>query len=96
MEEKDDLFMRYEGGEDKKAATKEDKIKGKYGEDSGKFSLDKEKYAKGMVREGRKCTDIFCLAIFIAFLGAMGYATAYGLSHGNIEKLIAPISSKSG
>ncbi len=95
--EKDDLFVRYEGGDEKKAATKEDKIKGKYGEASDGFTLKgDDKYAKGMVREGRKCTDIFCLAIFFAFLGAMGYATFYGFHKGNIEKLIAPVSVNSG
>jgi hypothetical protein len=44
-----------------------------------------------MVRDGRKCTDILCLIIFFAFLGAMGYLTAYAHSHGNLEKLTAPL-----
>lgn len=96
MKDTDDLFVRYEGGDDAKKATKEDKIKGKYGEASDGFSLDKEKFATGMVRDGRKCTDILCLIIFLAFLGAMGYATIFGFTHGNLETLLAPISNDSG
>lgn len=44
----------------------------------------------GIVKE-RKCTDVLCLLVFAAFLGAMGFCTYYGLQHGNIEKLISPL-----
>lgn len=50
----------------------------------------------GMNKDDRGCTDILCLIVFLAFLGAMGYATMYGFKHGDIEKLIGPIAGLSG
>jgi len=47
-----------------------------------------------MVKEGRSCTDILCLIIFLVFLGAMVVATDYGLENGNIQKLLAPIDGQ--
>jgi len=31
------------------------------------------------------------LVLFIAFVCAMGYLTSYGLKHGKVEKLMAPL-----
>ena len=50
----------------------------------------------GMNKNDRGCTDILCLIVFLAFLGAMGYATMYGFKNGDIEKLIGPIAGSSG
>lgn len=41
----------------------------------------------------RSCTDIFWLVLFILFLGVWGYVGYYGMTHGNIEKLLAPIDT---
>ena len=49
----------------------------------------------GMNKDDRACTDILCLIVFLAFIGAMGYATMYGFKHGDIEKLIGPIAGLS-
>lgn len=44
----------------------------------------------GIVKD-RKMTDFLFLVLFIAFVCAMGYLTAYGLKHGKVEKLMAPL-----
>lgn len=41
----------------------------------------------------RSCTDILWLIFFIIFLGAWGYVGYYGMTHGNIQKLLAPVDS---
>ncbi|CAH0699204.1 unnamed protein product [Spodoptera exigua] len=41
----------------------------------------------------RSCTDIFWLVLFILSLGGWGYVGYYGMTHGNIEKLLAPIDT---
>ncbi|XP_050553344.1 choline transporter-like 2 isoform X4 [Spodoptera frugiperda] len=41
----------------------------------------------------RSCTDIFWLVLFVLFLGVWGYVGYYGMTHGNIEKLLAPIDT---
>lgn len=50
------------------------------------FSMEKA----GIERE-RCCTDIFCLVIFWAFIGAMCYGTWFGFHNGQVSKLTAPI-----
>ncbi|XP_026725806.1 CTL-like protein 2 isoform X1 [Trichoplusia ni] len=42
----------------------------------------------------RSCTDILWLILFILFLGVWGYVGYYGMTHGNIQKLLAPIDTK--
>ncbi|KAJ8734636.1 hypothetical protein PYW08_013886 [Mythimna loreyi] len=42
----------------------------------------------------RSCTDIVWLILFILFLGVWGYVGWYGMTHGNIQKLLAPIDSR--
>lgn len=44
-----------------------------------------------MNRKERKCTDILCLIVFIAYLGAMGFMTVYGFIKGDVDKLLAPL-----
>ncbi|XP_075987480.1 choline transporter-like 2 isoform X4 [Anticarsia gemmatalis] len=41
----------------------------------------------------RSCTDIIWLILFILFLGAWGFVGYYGMTNGNIQKLLAPIDS---
>ena len=63
----------------------------KYGDDANNFSLaDNENMKNGMCRD-RKMTDILMLIIFMAFIGAMGFCTVYGINHGKTKKLTAPL-----
>lgn len=39
----------------------------------------------GMAKRG--CTDVLCLLVFIAFLGAMGHVTTYAVKNGNPKRL---------
>lgn len=39
----------------------------------------------------RRCTDLLCCLIFVAFIVYMGVETVYGYVNGNIDKLLAPI-----
>ena len=41
----------------------------------------------------RRCTDIFCLLVFLATTGFGGYVFAYALEHGNPEQILAPMDS---
>ena len=80
----DDLIPYYEGG-----SKSTDRIKNKYGDDADKYS-SKDDMPDGFV-EKRGCTDPFCLLIFLAFIGSIGYLTFYANINGDPLKLIAPI-----
>ena len=54
------------------------------------ISMNKE-IARIPTEKHRRCTDILCCFIFLAFLGGMGAATIYGYINGNPSKLVAPI-----
>ena len=41
----------------------------------------------------RSCTDIVCLLLFLAFLGGWGFVAYYGISYGDINKVIYPTDS---
>ncbi|CAB3236907.1 unnamed protein product [Arctia plantaginis] len=41
----------------------------------------------------RSCTDVFWLILFIVFLGVWAFVGYYGVHHGNIQKLLAPVDS---
>ncbi|XP_047028248.1 choline transporter-like 2 isoform X4 [Helicoverpa zea] len=41
----------------------------------------------------RACTDVLWLILFILFLGVWGYVGYYGMTHGSVQKLLAPIDS---
>ncbi|KAJ2946563.1 hypothetical protein O0L34_g12617 [Tuta absoluta] len=41
----------------------------------------------------RSCTDILWLILFILFLGGWGYLGYHSITHGSMEKLLAPINS---
>jgi len=41
----------------------------------------------------RKCTDICCCMIFVAFLGTIGFMGVYGYLNGEVSKLIAPVDA---
>ena len=51
--------------------------------------------ARGPTEKNRRCTDLLCCIVFLAFLGGMGAATIYGYVNGNPGKLIAPIDGSS-
>jgi choline transporter-like protein 2/4/5 len=77
----DDDYFR-EGGDDG------DDMKKKYEEDMNRFKVE-----NAGINKDRGCTDILCLLILWAFIGAMGYATVYGYKNGNVHKLTAPIDA---
>lgn len=81
----DDDYHNMEGGDEDP-----DDPKNKYKDDLDGFST-------GLTDEGinrdRGCTDILCLIIYIAFIGAMIYATIFGYTNGNVKKLTAPIDA---
>uniref|UniRef100_A0A182NQ24 Choline transporter-like protein n=1 Tax=Anopheles dirus TaxID=7168 RepID=A0A182NQ24_9DIPT len=41
----------------------------------------------------RSCTDLPCLFLFIAFLGAWSYVAYYAAQHGDLNRLLVPIDS---
>ncbi|XP_058129739.1 choline transporter-like 2 isoform X2 [Anopheles ziemanni] len=41
----------------------------------------------------RSCTDLPCLLLFIAFLGAWGFVAHYAVQHGDLNRLLVPIDS---
>jgi hypothetical protein len=49
-----------------------------------------EALKEGVIRD-RTCTDIFCLLLFFAFIGAMCFCVFVGYSQGELDKVIAPI-----
>lgn len=57
------------------------------------INLEKDIYADG-INKNRSCTDLFCLVVFFAFLGTMCGVTSYGISQGQVDKLIAPIDMR--
>ena len=59
--------------------------------DNKRFKDEEGKVRVPFVNEERKCTDLFCCILFFAFVCVMGYLTKYGLTHGNVEKLLAPL-----
>ena len=55
------------------------------------FNLkDKSQIRTGLVLE-RRCTDCFCLVLFLASICTMVGLTGYSLKQGQVEKLIGPI-----
>jgi hypothetical protein len=70
--------------------TKNEKKLEKYKDDMDAISLDKDAYANG-INENRSCTDFFCLVVFLGFLATMCGVTVYGISQGQVAKIIAPV-----
>jgi len=54
-----------------------DDLKAKYEEDMNNFKVE-----NAGINRDRGCTDILCLLLLWAFIGAMGYATVYGYQNG--------------
>lgn len=78
----------YSGGDD------DDYKKKKYNkeEEAANYKAsDDPRFENGGFNRERKCTDLFCCILFIAFVCAMGYLTNYGLNNGNVTKLLAPL-----
>mgnify|MGYP001184644322 FL=1 len=42
----------------------------------------------------RSCTDILCLLLFLAFLGGWGFVAYFGISNGDINKVLYPTDSQ--
>jgi len=47
--------------------------------------------AKKPTDKNRRCTDVLCCLVFVAFMVGMIWSTVYGYVNGNPGKLIAPI-----
>ena len=82
-DDRDDHFFP-DGGDE--TAT-QNSMQAKYADDTANFKVDFD----GGIKKDRGCTDILCLIIFWAFIGAMGFLTVYGFQNGKINKLTAPI-----
>ena len=50
-----------------------------------------ESIARSPTEKNRRCTDILCCILFLAFVGGMFAATINGYVQGNPGKLFAPI-----
>ncbi|KAL5277407.1 SLC44A5 family protein [Megaselia abdita] len=67
----------------------------------GKNDVDPTKYGEPILYDRkfkgplsrRSCTDIPCLIIFLAFLGAWGYIASYAFKNGDLDKLLKPTDS---
>lgn len=70
----------YEGG------GSNDRIRDKYADDAGNYS-----YNSGIMNKSRGCTDILCLAVFLTFVGSLGYLTYYSYHNGDVQKILAPV-----
>ena len=46
------------------------------------------------IEKKRSCTDVICLLLFIAFLGAWGAVAFFGIQGGDIDKVIYPTNSQ--
>jgi hypothetical protein len=65
-------------------------MKDKYTNDTANYNAKELGLGSGIVRE-RAVKDVFCLFIYIAFLGAMVYCASYGNKNGQLDKLLAPL-----
>ena len=45
------------------------------------------------VKASRSCTDVFCLVLFILYVGAMGALSVYGVYTGGAERLLYGMDS---
>lgn len=79
-QDQDDFYV-HEGGDG-------DDMKAKYEADLAEFNVK-----EAGINRDRGCTDIICLLLFWAFIGAMGYITVYGYKNGQVQKLTAPIDA---
>ena len=50
--------------------------------------------ARKPTEKSRRCTDVLCCLVFLAFIVGMFYFTIYGYINGNPGKLIAPIDGE--
>jgi len=74
-----------------KEQSKDQKKKDKYGGDADAFSVAECSSIKdGPVKE-RRVTDLLCLVVFLAFLGAMMACTLYGFKKGDVQRYISPL-----
>ena len=46
------------------------------------------------IEKKRSCTDVICLLLFIAFLGAWGAVAFFGIQGGDIDKVLYPTNSQ--
>lgn len=42
----------------------------------------------------RSCTDVFCLLIFVVFLGCWGFVGHYAYKNGDLDRLLVPTDSQ--
>lgn len=84
-DDRDDYYFP-EGGDETKSSNS---MKDKYAQDTEDFKTEFD----GGIKMDRGCTDILCLLIFWAFIGAMVFLTGFGFKNGQINKLTAPIDA---
>ena len=58
-----------------------------FGKDKGEQPPDWD------VKKERKCTDVFCLVLFVLYIGAMAACSIYGITLGGAERLLYGMDS---
>lgn len=75
-----------------KKMTKSERKQAKYKDDIDNYSVEHSSRIRkdeGIYKD-RGCTDLFCLIVFLAFMGTMMGLTIHGFIEGNPEKYISP------
>jgi hypothetical protein len=93
-----DNSLLHEGGDDDAdeapppaKKSKIDKKKDKYADALNDFSVKNSGCSdESPLNKDRKCQDPICLILFLIFLGAMLGCTIYGISNGDVKKMMAP------
>ena len=89
----DDKDRRDDEGEDvpTKKLSKAERKRQKYEDDVKNYSVEgSSRIPNDGIYKDRGCTDLFCLIVFLAFMGTMMGLTIHGFIEGNPEKFVAP------
>ena len=74
-----------------KKLSKSEKKAAKYEDEVQNYSVESSsRIPKEGIYKDRGCTDLFCLIVFLAFMGTMMGLTIHGFIEGNPEKFVAP------
>ena len=84
-----------EAEEHTKKLSKSERKAAKYSDEVNNYSVESSsRIPKDGIYKDRGCTDLFCLIVFLAFMGTMMGLTIHGFIEGNPEKFVAPFDLK--